>query len=201
MRLPAGLAAGLLLAACQTTGEEGPATSPTETAPAPSNATTALPEPQVPPAAAQLPAPDASLQLEPEEQRIALAASQAPQIYMAIQQDGSRPISVIFAIDESRDGTPENDPAIRLTPTEGECNPQAMRSYDFPSPFGDAPVFGSDQVLQGVSADQLPSYLAIEVSQSIMALGIAGTLEDTRPQNICTRKLWEAQLANPVERG
>ncbi|MEM8841374.1 MAG: hypothetical protein AAGD47_06330 [Pseudomonadota bacterium] len=136
-----------------------------------------------------------------DEQRIALAAAQAPLIYMAIQEDGTRPLSIIFAIDESRDGTPQNDPAIRLTPDGGACNPQTMRSYSFPSPFGDAPVFGSDQVLQGVRADQLPAFMAVRVSETILDMGLVETLEETRPQNICTRKMWDAQLANPPDQG
>lgn len=199
------LVAGALLAACQQTSEDGPAPAVTEAqAPAPATGLTgvdALPAPQVDPLTADLPKPDPSLQLAPEEQRIALAASQAPQIYMAIQEDGSRPLSIIFAIDESRDGTPQSDPAIRLTPDQGACNPQAMRNYSFPAPYGDKPVFGSDQVLQGVSADQLPSYMAIQVSEAIVALGVVETLEETRPHNICARKLWEAQLANPSGQG
>ncbi|MEM9044347.1 MAG: hypothetical protein AAGC81_06610 [Pseudomonadota bacterium] len=167
------------------------------------NSASALPPPQpsgqsgvVQPLAA----PELRADLTSREQQVAFAAAQAPRIYMAIQEDGSRPLSIVFAIDEARDGDPSNDPAIRITPEDGTCNPQAMRSYGFPAPFN-APVFSSDQVLQGVRADQLPAFMAIAVSEKIVGLGLKSSLQETRPQNICTRKLWEAQLENPVQPG
>ncbi|MBY8975527.1 hypothetical protein KHP62_06905 [Rhodobacteraceae bacterium NNCM2] len=205
MRRAALLVIAGALAACQQTAGEGPEAEVTdpvaEAQPAP--ALEGLPQPQQSsdPLTAQLPPPDPSVELGTEEQRIALAAARAPMIYMAIQEDGTRPLSIIFAIDESRDGTPQDDPAIRITPSDGSCNPQTMRSYSFPSPFGDAPVFGADQILQGVQASQLPAFMAIKASETIVAMGLAEKLEDTRPQNICTRKMWEAQLANPPQQG
>ncbi len=204
MRWAAVLLVAGVLAACQQTEDTAldPAVTTPATPSADGSATLQLPEPtQSDPLTNVLPPPDSSLALGSEEQRIALAAAQAPLIYMAIQENGTRPLSIIFAIDESRDGTPQDDSAIRLTPDEGACNPQTMRSYSFPAPFGDAPVFGSDQVLQGVRADQLPAFMAIRVSETIKDMGLVEKIEDTRPQNICTRKMWEAQLANPPDQG
>ncbi|MEM7670224.1 MAG: hypothetical protein AAF317_13975, partial [Pseudomonadota bacterium] len=78
MRRMVGLFAGLAIGACQTTATDGPAE---DTAVSPS-AASSLPAPTTPGVAQTLPVPDPSIQLAPEEQRIALAASQAPQIYM-----------------------------------------------------------------------------------------------------------------------
>lgn len=176
--------------------------TPSNAAPAAQAATLPEPTPRKPTTApvTTLPSPDVELGLTSREQQVAFAASQAPHIYMALQEDGSRPLSIIFAIDEGRDGSPNNDPAIRITPDDGSCNPQAMRNYNFPAPYN-RPVFSGDQVLQGVRADQLPAFMAIAVSERIVGLGLRPTLQDTRPQNICTRKLWEAQLENPVQPG
>ena len=153
------------------------------------------------PALDLLPAPGPSRQLDQTEQRIARAAASAPHIYMAIQQDGSRPVSVVFAIDESKDGTPGDDPAIRLTPEDGDCNPQPLRSFNFPETYRKRPVFSGDQILLGVQPDQLPEFMAISVSTELVGLGLVEDREDTRAHNICTRKLWEAQLENPVQAG
>ena len=44
---------------------------------------------------------------------------------------------------------------------------------------------------QGVTAKELPAFMAMAVSSEILVNGIATTLEETQPQNVCTRKLWE----------
>ncbi|MEM8793326.1 MAG: hypothetical protein AAGE80_17015 [Pseudomonadota bacterium] len=207
MRRVTGIFCLCLLAGCETPSGGTVATNGSETgSPAPgASASARLPEPSTGQEPANqallaLPTPEVGSGLSDREQQAAFAASQAPHIYMAIQEDGSRPLSVIFAIDEARDGDLSNDPAIRLTPNDGACNPQAMRNYSFPPPYN-APVFSGDQVLNGIRADQLPAFMAIAVSEKIVGLGIRPTLQDTRPQNICTRKLWEAQLENPVQQG
>ncbi|MEL6476647.1 MAG: hypothetical protein AAFR17_04905 [Pseudomonadota bacterium] len=187
-------------AACETglplSGGE-PAATPL---PAENNeAITSLPEPET--GASTPPAGTGSgttAPLDDTERQIAQAAARAPHIYMAVQPDGGRPISVIFAIDESRDGTPSDDPAIRLTPEDGDCNPQALRQYDFPAAYADQPVFSGDQILLGIPGEQLPNFLAISVTNEVLDLGLASDREETRPLHICTRKLWEAQLANPA---
>lgn len=153
-----------------------------------------LPEPETAPAETD---PGAA-PLDDTEQQIARAAAEAPHIYMAIQPDGSRPISVIFAIDESRDNTPSNDPAIRLTPEAGDCNPQPLQRFDFPPPYGEAPVFSGDQILRGIPGERLPEFMAVAVTDEIVSRGLVTDREDTWPHNVCTRKFWEAQLANPA---
>ncbi|MEM7506028.1 MAG: hypothetical protein AAF415_04725 [Pseudomonadota bacterium] len=146
-------------------------------------------------------APDTQLGLDEQEQQIALAADRAPHIYMVLQQDGSRPVSVIFAIDESRDGTPEDDAAIRLTPEDGDCNAQGLRRYNFPEDVRGSPIFSGDELLRGVDPEQLPAFLAISVTDEMLRQNLVTDREKTRAHNICTRKMWEAQLANPATQG
>lgn len=158
----------------------------------PTPETGAAPDPQ---------ATDTPLGLDEEEQQIALAANRAPHIYMALQRDGSRPVSVIFAIDESRDGTPQDDAAIRLTPEDGDCNAQGLRRYNFPEELRGRPIFSGDDLLRGVDPEQLPAFLAISVTEEMLRQNLASDREKTRAHNICTRKMWEAQLANPAAQG
>lgn len=168
-----------------------------DTLPVPEGALTALPPPEGSIAGSIA----GSVELNDREQRIAVAAAQAPHIYVALQTNGSRPVSVIFAIDESRDGTPQDDDAIRITPEDGNCNPQVMRNFNFPEETRGKPTFSGDQLLRGVNPDQLPAFLAVNVTQEMLALGLVTDREQTRAHNICTRKLWETQLANPAPAG
>ena len=129
----------------------------------------------------------------------AAAAAEAPHVYMSLQPDTGGQISVVFAIDRSRDGTPSDEPAIRITPeaTEaqaGRCNPQQLRYYKFPPDSADRPVYGPDEALRGVGARDLPGFMATAVSSEMIVTGVAEDLEDTRPQNICTRKLFEQTI-------
>lgn len=113
-----------------------------------------------------------------------------PHIYLALQPGGSGfPTSVVFAIDAARDGTPSDDPAIRLTPEAGRCNPQEMRRYDFPEDA--APVVSEPEQAKGLTADDLPDFLAAAVTGRLIEAGLATEPEDTRPLNVCTRKLWQ----------
>lgn len=123
-------------------------------------------------------------------------AIDAPHIYMALQPDTVGPLSVIFAIDAARDGTPEDDPAIRITPLEGKCNPQDLRRYDFPAAARARPTFGPEEAAKGVTAKELPTYLATAVSAEMIRLGHAADLKGSQPQNVCTRKLWEQMVVN-----
>ena len=116
---------------------------------------------------------------------------QAPDIYMALQQNSAGTISIVFAIDEAKDNTPSDDRAIRITPENGKCNPQEMTSFAFPDVFAARPIFSELEARERVSADKLPNFMAIAVSTEMMRLGYAGRPEDTHPQNVCTRKLWE----------
>ena len=178
----AALAAAGLLAACETTpasdgdaGASAPETAEeTGAAPAAEEASTgtasgasALPQPGQP------------------------AAPAVPHIYLALQPGGTgHPVSAIFAIDAARDGNPSDDPAIRLTPDAGRCNPQEMRRFDFP-PEAATPVVSEAEQGRGLTAQDLPRFLAAAVTGRLIEAGLASEPEDTRPLNVCTRKLWE----------
>ncbi len=123
------------------------------------------------------------------------SAAPGPHIYMALQPGGTgHPDSVVFAIDSSRDGTPSDDPAIRLTPDAGQCNPQEMRSYEF-GPENSTPVVGQRELEQGLTASDLPRFLAAAVTGHMIDADLASEPEETRPLNVCTRKLWERLVA------
>jgi len=177
-RLAGGLIAAALLAACQTSGEAPPET-PAQTGP------TQPPTPETPAASAPLPAP-ALPTLPPP----------VPHIYLALQSDGAgRPVSAVFAIDAARDNPPSDDPAVRLTPENGLCNPQEMRSYDFPPEDAARPVVSEAEQAEGLTARDLPAFMAVSVTNKMLSLGLADEREQTRALNVCTRKLWERLLA------
>ena len=122
-------------------------------------------------------------------------AVDVPHIYMALQPGGpGHPDSVVFAIDAARDRTPSDDPAIRLTPDGGRCNPQEMRRYDFPAGTT-TPVVSEAEAERGLTARDLPRFLAAAVTGRLIEAGLASEPEDTRPLNVCTRKLWERLVA------
>ncbi len=180
------LGAAALLAACQATpeqsGEEKASTTEASEAPAEDAAAEAEGEATA----------DATTE-EPEQPATESGATPAsgPHIYMALQPGGTgHPTSVVFAIDSARDGTPSDDPAIRLTPDAGNCNPQEMRSYDFP-PGASTPVVGQPELERGLTARDLPRFLAASVTGRLIDAGLASEPEETRPLNVCTRKLWE----------
>jgi hypothetical protein len=185
---PAGhvalLALVALAAACQhVTTRDG---APLEAAQIPGDAA----EPSASAAAAgeaPLPSPKPDPDLLPPPP----APGQVPHIYMALQDGGEgRPVSVIFTIDAARNGTPSDDPAMRLTPENGLCNPQEMTRYDFP-PDAATPAVGDAEQAEGLTARDLPAFMAIAVTNELLDRGIATDPEQTRPLNICTRKLWE----------
>ena len=188
MRPPACLArparlliAAALLTACQTIGEAPEATQTEAEAPAAQS----LPTP-LSPATAALPLP------QPGAEPTPTPVGPMPHVYMALQPDGEgKPVSVIFAIDAARDNTPSDDPAIRLTPENGLCNPQEMRNYNFPPKYLARPVVSEIEQSQGLPARDLPAYIAISVTDEMIASGLARDREETRALNICTRKLWE----------
>lgn len=184
---PTGLA-GLLLAATLLSAcaaiegvSEGKDRAEPEasTAPAPANAAAAalpVPQPGAPPTRSPLPTPSGPV----------------PHIYMALQPGGEgMPISAIFAIDAARDNTPSDDQAIRLTPKNGKCNPQEMRSFNFPPEYAAAPVATEADRARGLTAADLPAFMAVSVTDMMIARGLASDREQTRALNICTRKLWE----------
>jgi hypothetical protein len=118
---------------------------------------------------------------------------------MTVQPDRGGPVSVVFAIDRSRDNTPSDEPAIRITPEQtdpdsGSCNPQQLRYFNFPPDSAAHPVYGPDEAARGIGPRDLPGFMATAVSQEMMARGIAADLEATRPQNVCTRKLFEQTI-------
>lgn len=186
MRSLAGLAgsiiAAALLTACQTTGDEPAAAEPAAppVAESPQAEAPAVDDPaQDDTITATLPQPGA---LPPP----------IPHIYLALQPGGEgRPTSVIFAIDTARDSTPSDDQAIRLTPENGLCNPQEMRNYNFPPEYAAAPVTSEADQNRGLTAADLPAFMAVSVTDTMLARGLASDREQTRALNICTRKLWE----------
>ncbi len=118
---------------------------------------------------------------------------------MALQPETGGTTSVVFAIDRSRDNTPSDEPAIRITPEatdadRGRCNPQQLRYYKFPTESALRPVYGPDEAARGVSAKDLPGFMATIVSSQMIEQGIAEDVEHTRPQNVCTRKLFEQTI-------
>ncbi|MEM6944069.1 MAG: hypothetical protein AAF416_02490 [Pseudomonadota bacterium] len=121
---------------------------------------------------------------------------QVPEIYLAVQDGGSAPHSVIFAIDGELDGSPLNDQAVRISPEptgarEGNCGIQNLQSFRFPT---GEPVFSSVQANQGIDLGEMPRYLAFQATQALVATGLAADAEDTVAQNICARKFWEVWL-------
>ena len=132
----------------------------------------------------------------PEDEAFA-NAQRAPQIYMSLQPDPSGPLSIVFAIDAARNDTPQDDPAIRITPEDGKCNPQELRRYNFPADVK-RPVFGPDEAFAGVKPEQLPNFMAMIVTSEMMRRGIVNEPEESQPQNVCTRKLWERMIVNEV---
>ena len=138
-----------------------------------------------------LPTPDAAAEADPPPQP---GGGEAPEIYMEVASAGGGAVSLTFASDESRDGTPGDDPAVRITPAEGDCNAEQLDSHAFAA---DArPVFGPEMAAQGVGADKLPAFMAVTASRAMISQGFAEAPEGTRAQNICTRKLWE-RLVSP----
>jgi hypothetical protein len=217
----------LALSACETvgldpldpfsegTGESGDATEATaESAAAPTDGAPLLPEPHQEPGAPDETDDDASEEpdgpasgeasdqlaaADAEAPADAAAAADAPHVYMSLQADRAGATSVVFAIDRSRDGTPSDEPAIRITPeaTEaqsGRCNPQQLRYYKFPPESAGRPAYGPDEAARGVDARTLPEFMATAVSAEMMERGLAEDLEETRPQNVCTRKLFEQTI-------
>ena len=184
MRLVAGIAGFVLaglLTACQTTGDsprDSSGDTPPEAEPA-EPVIAALPAPETAPDPAPSAAPP------PPSQPV-------PHIYMAVQPgNAGGPVSAIFAIDMARDNTPSNDQAIRLTPENGQCNPQEMRSFTFPPDSAAAPVTGEAEQAQGLTVLNLPDFMAVSVTNAMLEHGLASDRQGTRALNICTRKLWE----------
>ncbi len=183
--LPAAALLATLLTACQTTDQttgEAPPDTPPDTA--------AQAQPAPPPAleTTALPAPARPEQASPP-------ARPVPHIYMALQSGGAgRVVSAVFAIDAARDNTPSDDPAMRITPADGRCNMQEMRSYNFPPEDAASPVVNETEQAQGLTAGRLPDFMAFIVTERMLERGMASDREDTRALNVCTRKLWERLL-------
>lgn len=131
-----------------------------------------------------------------DEARIAAAAAAAPHIYMALQPNEAGPLSIVFAIDAGRDNTPANDPAIRLTPEGGKCNPQELRHFNFPPDTAQRPIFGPDEAAAGLTARELPTFMAMAVTSEMLRRGLVADFKESQPQNVCTRKLWERMIVN-----
>lgn len=118
-------------------------------------------------------------------------------IYVALDASVA-PTAVIFAIDQNRNGNPSDERAIRLSPENNECNPQELRSYAFPE--GSAPVFSVNEARRGVTPVELPRFLAASVTEAMVRSDLVEKREETLPQNVCTRKLWEVLVQAPQAR-
>jgi len=121
---------------------------------------------------------------------VKLTPDQVPDYYMAIQQSGGQPISIIFAMDQNHDGNPSNDQAVRLTPENGLCNPADMRFYKFPKRYRE-PVYSFREYRQGIRVQDIPALMAVRVTEELIALGLAEEPQDTHRYNVCARKHWE----------
>jgi hypothetical protein len=133
----------------------------------------------------------------PDTQAAAPApAPNVPHIYMALQPDGTGPLSVVFAIDAQRNNSPTDDPAIRITPENGKCNPQELRRFNFPPETAKRPIFGPQEATSGITARDLPNFMAMAVTSEMLRQGIVVQPNDSKPQNVCTRKLWERLIVN-----
>ncbi len=177
--LPAAALLAALLAGCQITGQTtGEALPETPTI-------TAAPAPPAPPPAPEPPAASSALPVPAQP-------AQVPHIYLALQSAGAgATVSAIFAIDSARDHPPSDDPAMRITPENGLCNPQERRSYDFGPQDAARPVAGEAEQAQGLTAGRLPDFMAVIVTERMLERGLASDREETSALNICTRKLWE----------
>ena len=187
--------AGGPIAGSATRGTLSAPPAPALPAPAPATA------PQTAPAAAaaapeQPPAPPPALPAPALPEPATPPAPPVPHIYLTLQPGSAGgPVSAIFAIDAARDTTPSDDPAVRLTPSNGLCNPQEMRSYDFPAEDAARPVVSEAEQAQGLTARDLPAFMALSVTDRMLERGLASDREQTRALNVCTRKLWERLLA------
>jgi hypothetical protein len=186
--------AALALAGCESGGEgESAPASSTESAGTPAQTqapSSALPTPQT---GGATPAPAPGAAPAPRE----VNEDEIRDIYVALDA-GVTPTAVIFAIDQNRNGNPSDERAIRLSPENNQCNPQELTSYNFPA--GSRPVFSIEEARRGVTPVELPRFLAANVTAAMVQGGLAQTPEDTLPQNVCTRKLWEVLVQNQQAR-
>lgn len=182
-RISFGLLMALLLSGCaEMTAPEAESSKPAAT-------------PETPVAEAEISGenkPDTEADAEVTE--LSPEALAAPHIYMALQPDKGGPTSVVFAIDQSRDNTPGDDPAIRITPADGKCNPQQLRWHEFTAEQARRPAYGPDEAAQGITARDLPGYMASLVTSQMLDAGLIKDPEDSRPQNVCTQKLLQQMI-------
>jgi hypothetical protein len=66
-----------------------------------------------------------------------------------------------------------------------------MLNYNFPPEYAAAPVTSEADQDRGLTAADLPAFMAVSVTETMLARGLASDREQTRALNICTRKLWE----------
>lgn len=200
-----GLMLAIMLAGCAETGREENASKPADPAIA------ALPVPQTGSEGAgstaterlepALESPEAEAGTEDETAGKTLkpaptspAAEAAPHIYMALQPDAGGPVSVVFAIDQSRDNTPSDDPAIRITPMDGQCNPQQLRWHEFSAEESRRPSYGPNEAARGITAQDLPAFMATLVTSEMLEAGLISDPEESKPQNVCTQKLLQQMI-------
>jgi hypothetical protein len=76
-----------------------------------------------------------------------------------------------------------------------------MRSYDFAPEDAARPVVSETEQAQGLTAGDLPAFMAVSVTDKMLERGLASDREQTRALNICTRKLWERLLQDGNQPG
>jgi len=109
---------------------------------------------------------------------------------LALQSAPGKPAAFI-APDRIRPVGFARDEGLLEYPEESFLGYRHIQEYfAFPEKFA-TPVFSETEQAEGVTATDLPGFLAATVTQAMLAEGFAATEEQTRPLNICTRKLWE----------
>ncbi|MGF1552615.1 MAG: hypothetical protein ACFBWO_08965 [Paracoccaceae bacterium] len=128
-----------------------------------------------------------------------------PAIWIDVDRQGGGEASVIFAIDTDYDNSVADEGALRITPQPtaeqaGDCGLDELERHAFST---EGPVFSYVQANQGVRPAEMPRFLAYYASQLLIRQGLATDVEDTVPQNICTRKYWQLWLSQvePIEPG
>ena len=105
------------------------------------------------------------------------------------------------ASEPARDNTPADDAGVRRTQADGRCNPQEMGSYDFPPQDAARPGVSEAEQAEGLTARDLPAFMAVSVTDKMLSLGLASDREATRSLNVCTRTLWERLLLTGTQPG
>ena len=86
--------------------------------------------------------------------------------------------------------------AYQLDAREADAIRQELRRYDFPPDAAARPIFGPDEAAAGITARDLPNFMAMAVTSEMLRQGLIDEVEESKPQNVCARKLWERMILN-----